>query len=58
MTYNLNPALNAAIFLSQMLQRELLWAANGYEYEKNKMLKKQESFVAGVLEKLMLLSKL
>lgn len=50
MTYNLNLSLNAAIFLSHMPQRELLQAANGYKYEKNKMLKEQESFVMGWLK--------
>lgn len=38
------------IFLSHMLQGEFLKAANGYEYEKNKTLKEQESFVMGGLK--------
>jgi len=48
MTYNPNMALNAAVFLSHMPQRELPQAANGYEYEK--MVREQDSFVMGLLK--------
>lgn len=58
MTYNLNPTLNAAIFLSHMPQRELLWAANGYEYEKNRDVEGTRILCDGALEKFMQLSKL
>lgn len=57
-TYNLNTALNTAVFLSHVSQRELPWQQKDMNMKRIKTLNAQESFVMGGLEKFMQLSKL